>query len=339
MRTAANPMILDRLCSVAAQAQAHDPIATSQPLEAVLFVETATPWGEHFYDADAEGAIPQRIAAAQREYFERRSAAGLPFAADLGARRTYAIAPDADRSDGGGRRVVLATRPPGPIASYALTEYRFDDEDPAVVGLVESCLLGPQDLGAFDAWATGRALPRQFFICTHGQVDICCARFGVPLYRALRATPAVEAWRTSHFGGHRFAPTVMEFPAGYTWAFVDAGATRHIVDRDEPIGALAKNIRGWSGVRLHVQPLDREALLRHGWDWLNYARTGEVVEAKPELGRWTVRLAATSSSGTTVRYEGVVVARREVAISGCGALPGAATKPLPELQLESSNVW
>ena len=59
----------------------------------------------------------------------------------------------------------------------------------------------------------------QIFICTHGRHDKCCAKFGQELadkmrYHVSRQKTAVDVWESSHLGGHRFAPTMIDFPAG-----------------------------------------------------------------------------------------------------------------------------
>ena len=54
-------------------------------------------------------------------------------------------------------------------------------------------------------------------VCTHGNIDAACARFGYPIYQQLRqnyATQSLRVWRCSHFGGHQFAPTLIDFPSG-----------------------------------------------------------------------------------------------------------------------------
>ena len=93
-------------------------------------------------------------------------------------------------------------------------------------------------------------------ICTHGKRDVCCGQSGTALYAELcsrldqgaapdAAQGAVQdgviskyrLWRTSHTGGHRFAPTALTFPDGYAWAYLDAPASEHILQRpshDEP---------------------------------------------------------------------------------------------------------
>jgi hypothetical protein len=67
--------------------------------------------------------------------------------------------------------------------------------------------------------------PRQFFVCTHGRHDKCCAKFGQRVFQALSASaqqahiPA-EIWEATHLGGHRFAATLLEFPSGHMYGRV-----------------------------------------------------------------------------------------------------------------------
>lgn len=54
-----------------------------------------------------------------------------------------------------------------------------------------------------------------FMVCTHGKRDRCCARYGRPLYDALRDQVAEESlWQATHVGGDRFAGNLVVFPHG-----------------------------------------------------------------------------------------------------------------------------
>ena len=48
-----------------------------------------------------------------------------------------------------------------------------------------------------------------FLVCTHGRRDACCARFGLPVYQALRSELGEAIWQCSHVGGHRFAANLL----------------------------------------------------------------------------------------------------------------------------------
>ncbi len=54
-------------------------------------------------------------------------------------------------------------------------------------------------------------------VCTNGQRDRCCAKFGVPVYRRFAALAPARAWQTTHIGGHRFAATLVVLPHGIVY--------------------------------------------------------------------------------------------------------------------------
>jgi len=61
-----------------------------------------------------------------------------------------------------------------------------------------------------------------FLVCTHGKHDRCCARYGRPLYDAVREQ--VEegwAWQSTHVGGDRFAGNLVALPDGVYYGRVE----------------------------------------------------------------------------------------------------------------------
>jgi len=60
----------------------------------------------------------------------------------------------------------------------------------------------------------------QYFVCTNGKRDLCCARYGLPAYKRLREVVGGRAWQTTHLGGHRFAPNVLALPQGVLYGRV-----------------------------------------------------------------------------------------------------------------------
>ncbi|EYB66819.1 sucraseferredoxin-like [Deinococcus phoenicis] len=112
-------------------------------------------------------------------------------------------------------------------------------------------------------------------VCTHGTVDAACGKYGVPVYQALHQA-GVRAWRTGHFGGHRFAATAVEFPSGLLWAHLTPELARGVAHRDRHPAEVRGHLRGFAGLPPLAQVLDRELLMRHGWDWLNAERTATV---------------------------------------------------------------
>lgn len=62
-------------------------------------------------------------------------------------------------------------------------------------------------------------------VCTHSKRDACCAIKGRPLARELDASqPREWVWESSHTKGHRFAPSMLLFPWGYSFGRLNAPA-------------------------------------------------------------------------------------------------------------------
>ena len=92
-------------------------------------------------------------------------------------------------------------------------------------------------------------VPR-YFVCTNGQRDLCCARFGLPLYNLLRERFGERVWQVSHLGGHRFAPNVLVLPQGVLYGRVgtavgDAG--------DESVEQFAAEVEAGAVPRRHLR--------------------------------------------------------------------------------------
>lgn len=61
-----------------------------------------------------------------------------------------------------------------------------------------------------------------WLVCTHGTRDRCCAKWGMPVFEALRQRDPERVWQSSHLGGHRFAPTFLTLPDGLLWGRFDS---------------------------------------------------------------------------------------------------------------------
>jgi hypothetical protein len=83
-----------------------------------------------------------------------------------------------------------------------------------------------------------------FLVCTHGRRDKCCAKFGIPLYNALREQAGDRVWQSSHVGGDRFAGNLVCFPHGLFYAHATPEAGRRVVDAYRDGRILAEEFRG-----------------------------------------------------------------------------------------------
>jgi len=132
---------------------------------------------------------------------------------------------------------------------------------------------------------------RDILVCTHGTHDKCCGKYGRPFYQeACEITasfPNVRVWESSHFGGHRFAPTAIDFPEGRFYGFLNRDFFTSILQRSGDIGCLNQIYRGWSILPRPVQILEKELALLHGWRWFDYKVAARILD-ETEDGNWQI---------------------------------------------------
>lgn len=69
-------------------------------------------------------------------------------------------------------------------------------------------------------------------VCTHSKRDVCCAVKGRPLAADLdEKFPASFVWETSHTKGHRFAPSVLLMPWGYSFGQLNLEAAQQLTEK------------------------------------------------------------------------------------------------------------
>ena len=231
-------------------------------------------------------------------------------------------------SDQAARRAVLYRRPDLEwFAGYDRTE-RIVPADRLVDTAVELVSTGAGD----PEWARA-TVTDDVLVCGHGRRDVCCGSMGTALIAELSKDPArfggtVRLWRTSHTGGHRFAPTGIVLPQGTVWAFLDADALRRIVARSGPLDNLLPRYRGCPGIGPQGgQALERAAFGEIGWSWLDHRR--RVVD----LGGDRLRLEAIAPDGAKLAWEGTVVSGRDLPIPECGKPLAEATKTETEVSV------
>ncbi|MCX6045539.1 MAG: sucrase ferredoxin [Chloroflexi bacterium] len=293
-------------CNVLAIQSGLDPAGHAGYFEDAIVIETPLPWKHEMYDT--AGALPQALIDLLALWLERYRA-GQPY-----NHRLLMIAPDPEYSRKGYRRVMFYTRDAGPFAQYAKREYLLPKDlfGPFALALYEARHM----LAQYEQYRTPETdATRDILVCTHGTVDVACAKFGYPLYRHLRNTYAAEhlrVWRVSHFGGHLFAPTLVDMPTAHYWAYVEEEQAQQIIERNAPVAALRGHYRGWSGVDYGLlQVAEREMWQREGWAWFDYLKSGEVLaqdtnEAAPQ---WAdVQMTYRTLDGT----EGIYTAHVEL---------------------------
>lgn len=290
-------------CAAVTRADHVDPVGTAGTYDGYLAIEWPLPWPRDLAESPELAPIVTALAG-------------------TGIRLQGIVAPaTADRV-----RVVLHRRDGGRgFRSFGRLE-RVVPRAEAVEAAVELLAAGSATRLDDDARA-GHAT--EVLVCTHGQRDVCCGSLGTALALALEATRAlgdVRVLRTSHTGGHRFAPTAIVLPEATAWAFLDADALCRIVTRTGPLDELLPRYRGCAGLTSpRVQALERTALADVGWSWFDRRRHGT------DLGDGRVRLEADEDeAGPVMTWEASVDVRRSVVVPTCGRPVDEASKSEPE---------
>ncbi len=100
-------------------------------------------------------------------------------------------------------------------------------------------------------------------VCAHGKRDRCCAVLGRPIAAALTAEFGPDVWECSHTGGHRFAPSMIMLPTGYTYGRLDEDDSLAAVREARKGHVYAGGLRGrstWSAAGQAAEIAVREEL-------------------------------------------------------------------------------
>ncbi|MCY1703466.1 sucrase ferredoxin [Deinococcus sp. SL84] len=169
------------------------------------------------------------------------------------------------------RQVRVYTRPPGPLGSFVRQDFCAGEEE--LWALFSEHVAG---VGHSAAEPVAPQAGSDWHLCTHGRVDSSCGKYGAALFQTLHSEEP-RLWRTSHFGGHRFAPTLLELPAGRYWAHLTPELTRRLARRTGDWQALAECYRGCAGFSPAAQYADAAAFQQAGWWWLDARREADVL--------------------------------------------------------------
>ena len=249
-----------RFCSLVSEASGEDPIGSAWSTDHYLLVELALPWGPNVLEGSK---VPAGFGDLIVEAWDQGARWGL-----------IGLAPDEAYSVPGMVRVIDFRLPAAPFHRYERDEYLFPTDAlvPSLRFLAKTAK--PPEL---DAFRQPPAIARDLLVCTHGAVDACCAKFGYPMYRQLRhladsAPSPTRVWRCTHFGGHRFAATLLDLPDGRYWGRLTPAHLSHLMQRDVPVAELRGCYRGWSALPHPLQQVaEGDAFVRGDWAWTECA--------------------------------------------------------------------
>lgn len=267
-----------KFCSVASKTNGEDPIGTAGTHDHWLIVELPQPWSAKLLE---EPTIKPLVGLMQTLILHHQVKL-----------RPIAIAPDPDYSQPGYTRILYYSRSASAFAQFEKHEFLVPDAETTrlATALLQQIVNQPNELEAFQRYQVNTQSIRELLVCTHGNVDIACARFGYPIYKRLRDQYAtipnsnLRVWRCSHFGGHQFAPTLIDLPTGHYWGRLEPALLDALVHRTGDVAQLRSCYRGWSGLSKFEQIAEREIWIQEGWHWLSYCKSGQTIAR--DQGRW-----------------------------------------------------
>ena len=291
-----------RRCSAWARDADLSPIGTCGSYLGYLLIERPLPWLKDIGEAPALADLAGRL-----------SALGI---------RLQALASTSPGGDPADSRMILHA-PSAKAAGFAGYQRFETAAGDCLEASLDRLLACAEDGQAPDSAHT------DLLVCTHGSRDGCCGSLGTDLALRLAAVPArpgIRHWRTSHTGGHRFAPTFLLLPQGTSWGFADVHLVRRVVERSVPFAEVAGHYRGCPGLPgPHVQVLERAVLSMVGWELLDECRDGDLTGETTRDGGTVARLRAGSRS-----WEGVVRPSRTVPVPDCRKPVAEAKKTTTE---------
>jgi hypothetical protein len=277
-------------CSSVMRAAGVDPIGTAGSYDGYLLVEWPLPWPR---DLSMLPELEPLTRAA--------TAAGLRF---------QGLVP----TDGDAPRHVIAYRRTVDQPTGLLVRQEVIAEPGAVVPFALELL-------ASDSPSPAEADEHRVIdvlICTHGRRDRCCGSLGTSLFQKIDAIPGrlgstVRVWRTSHTGGHRFAPTAIVLPDATAWAYLDDESLTAIVQRSRPARDLLDHYRGCVLLDSpELQALEREVLRERDWPLIDLPRSGSMRRAG------VCTLTVEIGDGLEEQWVGTVETTRTLPVPECG---------------------
>ena len=183
--------------------------------------------------------------------------------------------------------------------AYGRRQLSFGSSRPGEERFFELVVAHPEALRGFDfvralSGADTPGLPVDhplLVVCTHGKRDRCCAKYGQPLYDALRReTETGHVWQSTHVGGDRFAGNVVVLPQGLYYGRVGPGDVGRLLAAHAAGRVDLDRYRGRSAYSFPLQAAEqaiREAEGLAGIDDLALAGSERLGDAA-----WRVRFRA-----------------------------------------------
>jgi hypothetical protein len=259
-------------------------IGTAAHYKTYVLIEHLFPWAKNAFDSKD---IPSDLKALIQEFKEDNNST------------SFLLINRGESNKTDYKKVIIYSRKEGLSDGYKKQEFEVENVEKFVP------ILKDKLLSSNDSLLDAEESTRDILVCTHGVHDKCCAKYGKPFYKGAKniisdlSLDKVRIWQASHFGGHRFAPTIIDFPSGRYYGLLDSEIFKSILIGNGDINRVSKAYRGWAKLPPLAQTLERELLLLHHWDWLNFKVDCKLLEYG-DLKQ--VELIFETSGGNTGKY-------------------------------------
>ena len=312
--------VVARLCSSLSNDVGEDPIGSSPTWDHCLFIEVSTPW------------MPE---VALSENFPAGVSESLKIATETGTNvRLQVFQPDPEYTKENHRRILFYSRPYDLFSKYNKLEFVAPDDQ--IGDLVQSILCSRDNLYKFDMYLQDTHQIRDLFVCTHGSRDVCCGSLGYPIFEILKNRYACEVdaslrvWRTSHTGGHRLAPNIIDMPEGRYWCRIGPDSLETLINRDLSPSVIRSHYRGWAGIKTPVEQVaEREILIREGWEWTGFLKNSRVISETNDKTNVVQIDFMNPGTDRLVSYQAIVCVQGSVIKANC-MMPSIGAETIPQ---------
>ncbi|MCP2729626.1 sucrase ferredoxin, partial [Limnofasciculus baicalensis] len=281
-------------CSEMSRQAGEGLIGSATPCQIYVLIECPFPWTSNAFESKS---VPENLRNLVKLADRKASLVPIRFLLIHGQSRTK-----------DGIKVLIYHQQPGDFCQgYQRREWQVDSIE-EVAGLVKSYLAGEVPPSE-----TSTSQIRDILICVHGSHDKCCAKHGIPFYREAIAAIAqwdlqeVRLWQTSHFGGHRFAPTLIDLPDGRYYGRLTQTGLHSILTRTGNLQSLDQFYRGWSILPTCLQVLEKELRLNYDWKWFGYNIAHRIIGCSLDRDWIQAEFSVQLPSGLIHRYEAEIV--------------------------------
>lgn len=254
-------------CSQEVLKQEHSLIGSIEHRAHQLFIEVPEPWNKVF--SLSEHFPPKLLNVLQF------------FSKNFASTSTSVFAPDSEYSDSKGLRLIYLQHHPD---SYSQSEFVIPRDE--IAEALHDLLIGktPKKYAV-------KSHHRDIFVCVHTQRDKCCGVFGRELYEKLRADQDIQKsnvriFASSHIGGHRYAPTILESPTLNCWGQLNFEIARQIILRQGDVEAVLPHYRGSAHLSSgFFQAAERELIRHYGWDSFAFHDKHFIADVKEDTAQ------------------------------------------------------